>query len=835
MTKVSALASDLRREEIIATNEFPYGVMWISEGGQILHINARLLWDLGYTEEDFIAQTIFQVSPSTNFIQWREYWKKLLADGMQLFDAAYLAADETLRPMKMRGFLVELNGQKICLGIVESELLIKPYLDLLQMLSEMLNAGGWQWTLVDNTYFFTREMYRLLELPENTEINAANIKDLLREWLPERDYAILQDKLRRALQEGKVFEQELSINLPNSQTTHQFWLKGIPYFREGKTVKIYGILQDISNFARRTEDMYLMQYATDNAHELIYWIAPDGSFRYVNDAMCQLLGYTREELLQLKFQDLRTDITAELWQELWNDLRKNGTIQLEVLLKSKNGSEIPVSINAQYQHYLGIELGCVFTRDLRGKKRRDQLIAMASHTVSQARELIYWLDGAGNFVMVNEAFCKRLGYGEEELIDNNIAMVYPDYSLEKGWTKLRTQKFIEGEYFITAKNKERIPVEVFETLVLQEGREYCCGVLRDITERKKRESDLQEAFQEIRKLKEQLESDNKVLKDEIASGADFNGIISISPAYKPVLKQVDQVAETDATVLILGETGTGKELLARALHQLSKRADRPLVKVNCGALPENLIESELFGHEKGAFTGAYQQKKGRFEVADKGTLFLDEIGELPLELQPKLLRVLQEGEFERVGGTQTVKVNVRVIAATNRDLEQQVADGKFRQDLYYRLNVFPIYNIPLRERREDIQLLVRYFVEKFAPKMGKDITHIPQAMLDKLMRYNFPGNVRELENIIERAVILSTGETLEMDLSFLQSQHHKNGDAEVFKTLEEMQRQHILEALRFTNGQVSGEQGAAKILGLNDKTLHSKMKKLKIERLDYLS
>jgi PAS domain S-box-containing protein len=328
--------------------------------------------------------------------------------------------------------------------------------------------------------------------------------------------------------------------------------------------------------------------------------------------------------------------------------------------------------------------------------------------------------------------------------------------------------------------------------------------------------------------KARLEAQNVYLQEEIKGTHNFEELIGSSPSLKKVLKNVERVAPTDSTVLITGETGTGKELIARAIHNLSPRKGRPLVKVNCAAIPAGLIESELFGHEKGAFTGALTKKIGRFELADKGTIFLDEIGELPLDLQSKLLRVLQEGEFERVGGTQTFKVSVRVIAATNRDLEQQSKTGHYRPDLYYRLNVFPIHLPALREREGDIPLLAQFFVRKFATDFGKKIDRVPERMMTALQRYQWPGNIRELEHVIERAVILSEGPELE-PIDWLSPSHSKTGEGKTL-TLEELERQHIVDVLDQTNWRVSGEKGAAKILGLNPTTLEARMKKLGIER-----
>jgi formate hydrogenlyase transcriptional activator len=328
--------------------------------------------------------------------------------------------------------------------------------------------------------------------------------------------------------------------------------------------------------------------------------------------------------------------------------------------------------------------------------------------------------------------------------------------------------------------------------------------------------------------KARLEAQAVYLQEEIKSTHNFEEIIGLSTSLKKVLKSVERVATTDSTVLITGETGTGKELIARAIHNLSPRKGRALVKVNCAAIPGGLIESELFGHEKGSFTGALTKKMGRFEVADRGTIFLDEIGELPLDLQSKLLRVLQEGEFERVGGTQTFKVNVRVIAATNRNLDQLSKTGHYRPDLYYRLNVFPVYLPALREREGDIPLLVQYFVRKHATRLGKKIDRIPEEMMLSLKRYHWPGNIRELEHVIERAVILSEGRELE-PVDWLSQSDNKTGMAKTM-TLEEMERQHVLDVLEHTNWRVSGEKGAAAILGLKPTTLEARMKKLGIER-----
>lgn len=337
------------------------------------------------------------------------------------------------------------------------------------------------------------------------------------------------------------------------------------------------------------------------------------------------------------------------------------------------------------------------------------------------------------------------------------------------------------------------------------------------------------AYQEIAALKDKLAKEKLYLEEEIQTGYNFEEIVGDSQALKRVLNQVRTVAATDSTVLILGETGSGKELVARALHNLSDRRERTFVKLNCAAIPTGLLESELFGHEKGAFTGAIATKIGRFELADRGTLFLDEVGEIPLELQVKLLRVLQEQEFERLGSTRTIRVNVRVISATNRDLEQLVENREFRSDLYYRLNVFPVTVPPLRERAEDIPALVRHFAQKFALRMKKRIETIPAEAMKVLQQYAWPGNVRELENFIERAVILTQGPDLSVPIAELKrTQNHTTQSATT--TLEQAEREHILKALGDTGWVIGGSSGAAARLGMKRTTLQSKMQKLGISR-----
>lgn len=462
---------------------------------------------------------------------------------------------------------------------------------------------------------------------------------------------------------------------------------------------------------------------------------------------------------------------------------------------------------------------------------------LASVVLERSETLMCWINPDCTFQYVNRAMARRLGYDKQEMTSlleiTDIDAENTREQWEKIWSEASAGTTMKMESTLKAKDGRIFPAEFSLDFLDIDGQKLICLSAHDITERRQKEAKLRKVLLEVKTLSDQLEAENIYLKEEISEGNNFENILTQSDKYQKVLQQVEQVAPTEATVLVEGETGTGKELIARAIHSLSQRRKRSLVRVNCAALPEDLILSELFGHEKGAFTGATSQKTGRFELADKGTIFLDEIGEISLKIQSQLLRILQEGEFERVGGVETLKVDVRIIAATNRDLRAMVSEKKFREDLYYRLSVFPLYNPPLRERPEDIPLLVRHFMKQFARKNGKQINNIKARDLKRLKQYDFPGNIRELMNIVEQAVVLTPNSTL--DLSYWrpvikEGQANPLEDGKGFPDLEEVQRQHILHALEKTQWRVTGPQGAAKLLGMKGQTLFSKMKKLGIKR-----
>jgi PAS domain S-box-containing protein len=444
-------------------------------------------------------------------------------------------------------------------------------------------------------------------------------------------------------------------------------------------------------------------------------------------------------------------------------------------------------------------------------------------------DAIVVVDDGGSIVRANAQTEAMFGYQRTEIVGHSVEMLMPErfhaihskHRTSYGAKPRRRPMGAGLELFGKRKNGTEFPVDIMLGPIETENGLLVLTVIRDLSEKKLAEDALRRS-----------EEEKRYLEEELITAHQFEEIIGRSSGLKRVLKQVETVAPTDATVLVLGETGTGKELIARAIHNLSPRCDHSFVKLNCSAIPAGLLESELFGHEKGAFTGAISQKVGRLELAHQGTLFLDEIGDLPIELQPKILRALQEREFERLGSTRTIPVNVRLVAATNRNLANMVEQRQFRSDLYYRLKVFPIEIPPLRERPEDIPLLVKYFVNQHAHRMNRRIETIPPDVMQALTRWSWPGNVRELENFIERAVILSPGPALRAPLAELEL---TTGPVKEETTnLHDAEREHILRVLREAKGMISGPAGAAKRLGLKRTTLNSKLKKLGIKRADYI-
>jgi formate hydrogenlyase transcriptional activator len=521
----------------------------------------------------------------------------------------------------------------------------------------------------------------------------------------------------------------------------------------------------------------------------------------------------------------RKDGELIAFSKITRDFSNRKTAQESLLLELSNAvlagldiRKMLTAIAAGIQHIVAHDYAIIALYDEQSGNLRAQ--ELQPHADSAfATETVIPIEGTpSGWTFTNQAPLFLKGLRRERFTPASLAR-YTQAGVRSGcWLPLRSRERVIGTLFIGSRSEsafDRVDAEMLLQIASQ------IGVTIDNVQ----------AVRQITDLTHKLAEEKRYLEEELRTEYGFEEIVGESPGLRRVLKQVETVAPTDATTLILGETGTGKELIARAVHQLSHRKERTFVKLNCSAIPLGLLESELFGHEKGAFTGAIAQKIGRLELAHMGTLFLDEIGDLPLELQPKILRALQEKEIERLGGNRTIPVDVRLIAATNRDLNQMMHEGRFRSDLYYRLNVFPIKIPPLHQRRGDIPLLVNYFVTKHARRMNKSITTVPPEVMEALTKWHWPGNVRELENFIERAVILTQGNALRAPLAELEVAEEPSGPTDV--SLHATEREHILRVLRETKGMIGGPGGAAERLGLKRTTLNSKLKKLGIGRADY--
>lgn len=592
----------------------------------------------------------------------------------------------------------------------------------------------------------------------------------------------------------------------------------------------------IEQAMRESESRYSALY--NDTPVMLHSIDDSARLVAVNDHWLRVMGYTRDEVLGRPITDFHTAESRQRAMEgiakLWvGEPRRD----VEYRLIKRNGELLDVLLSAtvhrggdgKIRHSLAVLTDITARKEAEEARRRSE--ERLGGILRSAMDAIVLVDGAGTIRLFNPAAERVFGCPAGEACGGPIgrflsaefhAMLAECLrELGNAERSLRSLFAPEGLTAIRATG-EVFSVEATISSVDVAERGLCAIILRDVEERKRAEDGLR-----------RLRLEQVYLRETIATEHHPTELVGASRALSQVLRHIATVAPSDSTVLVTGETGTGKELVARAIHQAGRRRDAAMVTVNCAALSPGLIESEMFGHEKGAFTGAIARKVGRFELADGGTILLDEVGELSPEMQAKLLRVLQEGEFERVGSAKAIRVNVRVIAATNRDLAKAVAEGQFRADLFYRLNVFPIQLPPLRERREDVPLVAKYFTAKYAAQAGKRFTTISKTALNALTAYHWPGNVRELQNIIERAVLLSPGPELELGDWFRQPTD--SPDALGAATLEEVERVHITKVLELTGWRVSGEAGAAKILGLKSTTLHARMAKLRIHRMGGLA
>ena len=576
-------------------------------------------------------------------------------------------------------------------------------------------------------------------------------------------------------------------------------------------------------------------------------IAEDGRYLDVNDAMLERLGYALDEMVGHKPEDFATAESAErIVRELRPLLRRRGKLENQYIAFISASGEVVDCVTNAFVEY-----------DREGQFLRT--VAMYSELSDQARAnfkyrtlyrstpaMLHTVDGDGLIITVTDHWLAKLGFRREEVLGRPITD-FMSAADQKKYADGRLQALIaEGDF----NNLERQMVTkdgsildlVMSAISHRDENGNVDRMLvasKDVTERNRVERELRRTVAENARLREELELERDYLREEVNVALNFGRIVGTSQALRRMLKRVEAVAETPASVLVQGESGVGKELVARAIHARSPRAEGPLVKVNCASIPKELFESEFFGHVKGAFTGAYRDRIGRFQLADGGTIFLDEVSEIPLELQSKLLRVLQESEFERVGDDVTRSVDVRVIAATNRDLEKSIVDGKFREDLFYRLSVFPVDVPPLRERGDDIVQLAQHFLEQTCKDFGRDTLPLTRAHAANLKSYDWPGNVRELKNVIERAVILSPGKVLRLDLSMpvfrpnetlVPTEPMQADEVLTEKDIREFQRANIVRALKQSNWKVSGSGGAAELLGVKPTTLADRIRSFKIKR-----
>jgi formate hydrogenlyase transcriptional activator len=600
--------------------------------------------------------------------------------------------------------------------------------------------------------------------------------------------------------------------------------------------------QALRESERRYRDLY------DEAPVAYFSVGTDTRIRQANRQAVELFGYPLDQLLGRVAFELLADTPngrPKAERIFKRFLAGQEILNEELEWRRADGTELwtRASVRPIFDAQGQVEATRSMHVDITDRKRAEEALRLSEERLARildsAMDGIVTFDDAHQIEIFNDAAEKIFGCSAPQAIGQSFDRFLTSgfrHALETALSAFargdHTSPYVWAPGGLTARRTDgqEFPIEATISHVEVAGRTLYTLIVRDINERTRTEETLRH-----------LHLQNAYLQEEIRSVHNFDEIVGQSRTFRDALEKIRLVASTDSSVLILGETGTGKELIARAVHSNSQRKDRPLIKVNCAALPTGLIESELFGHEKGAFTGATDKRIGRFELAHGGTIFLDEIGEMPLEVQVKLLRVLQEHEFERVGGNKTIKVDVRVIAATNRDLTKAIAEGKFRQDLYYRLNVFPIHLPPLRERPEDISLLVHYFVARYAAKIGRQISRVPKEALQRLVAYAWPGNVRELENIIERAVILSPGPELVVATGVLPATSvlvPTNGGPQGSMpetlppplSLEQAERNHIVSVLKQTKWRIDGPQGAAQILHLHPSTLRSRIKKLGIQR-----
>ncbi len=807
-------------------------------------ISENVREQLGYKAEDFISDPKFWVNnihPDDREMACAEA-AKVLDKGHHIIEYRFKDKDGKYRWMRdemnlikdERGHPIEIVGswydisecKKAEEALKQNE---EKYRDLVENISDVIYSYD-----TDGKLNYVSPAVEGIMGFKPKEMIGRSIRDLtLKEELP---------KIEKTL--GKIFSgtpagDEYRIRSKSGEIR---WIRtsSQPTFVGDKIVGAKGVLADITEqkkaqeWLRESEEQFrsLVTMASDS----IAMTDLEGNIKFINDAGSILLGFNRSEELLGKnvFSFVAEESIKPAKENLITAIKEGIVRNQEYSIVRNDGTKVPVEVTVSLIKDADGKLFrlLAITRDISDRKKAEEALLESENKYRQLflteRDAILIVDAeTQKFKDANESTLNLYGYTREEFLKLGLFDITAEpEKTEKSLERVLKKKSISIPVrYHKKKDGTLFPAEISASVFELKGRTMICGSIRDITERLRADEELRQALSEIKDLKEQLYAETIYLREEIKLQHEHGEFIGQSHIIRNVLAKAEQVANTDSTVLLLGETGTGKELLAHTIHNLSQRKNKALVKVNCSALPSTLIESELFGHEKGAFTDARSQQIGRFEIANDGTIFLDEIGELSPDLQVKLLRVLQEGQFERLGNPKTIKVNVRIIAASNRDLEEAVRVGTFREDLYYRLNVFPISVPPLRERQADIPLLVWNFVSEFDKKMGKKIKSISMKTMNSLQNYDWPGNVRELRNVIERAMILSKGPTLFIELPKIKEPKEYHGRA-----LNDIEKKHINKVLEMTGWRVRGKNGAAEILGLKPTTLESKMRKLGIKR-----
>jgi PAS domain S-box-containing protein len=825
-------------------------VFIVNNKAEFIDVNSAACDHLKYAKNDLLKLNIDLISTNYLDLNWNEIWRSCKKKMNASFETRHISKNGDVYPVIVNARFYNDTREEFIVCVVEDISHIKKIEKNLEEAEELYKIVTEQSN--DSVMILNQE--RVFYINHKTvELSGYKREELLKMSplfiIHPDDRAMVSELVRRRLRGEEFLKSHTGRIISKTGkviflevTTSKINYKGIPAL----ILNARDVTESLESKERQKENEAMYHKLVENSQEVILIL--DGStIVFSNPYATSFFEYSAEELSGMDILDMvHEDDKKQVRKRFADRYAGKPLSQINVgKVVTKSGKIKIIEVTATVVKY-NDKNQVVFTgRDITERKKAEEELLLAykeleksekdnrlsKFVIDRAGEAIIMINSYGFITRANDS-CKYVwGYSEEEMkylsifdIDTELTKAeFDDLKL-----KVIKKKNVRLEKVNLKKSGEKVPVEISLNSLFFEGEHYITAFVKDISKRKKSEFQLKEAFKQINSLKNKLQAENLYLQDEIKLNHNFEEIITQSKKFIRVLGNVEQVASTDSTVLILGETGTGKELLARAIHNISGRKNSPLVKVNCASLPATLIESELFGYEKGAFTGALTQKIGRFELADGGTIFLDEIGELPLELQPKLLRVLQDGEFERLGNPKTIKVNVRVIAATNKDLKKEAKENRFRDDLFFRLNVFPIRIPSLRERKEDIPILLNHFIKKYSAKLSKKIKTVSQQALVSLQTYDWPGNIREMENVVERAIIISNNESLDLGDWFETA--NINSKPNKIIPLADYEKEYILKILNLKNWRIRGENGVANALGLKPTTLEAKMKKLGIHR-----